>query len=1646
MIKRAAALCCSVFLFAVSLYGSTPSSHAVNWAALDASVAVPGELLVGFKTPAGSGKVGVSAQARTAVHAAVGATVKFQYSLIACDQVVVPQGMSLKDAADRYQADPSVAYVEPNYIVHATAIPNDPRLPELWGMSRIHAQAAWDKTTGSTNVLVAVIDTGIDRDHPDLAANMWENPGETGLDGAGHDKKTNGIDDDANGYVDDWRGWDFVNNDNNPMDDHFHGTHCAGTIGGVGNNAVGVVGVNWSVKMVALKFLAADGYGDIANAAKAVQYATSKIPGVRLTSNSWGGGGYSQTMKNAIDAAALKNQLFIAAAGNNSANIDSGPFYPASYTSSNVIAVASITEAGVLSGFSNYGATSVDIAAPGSLILSTEPGSGYQLLSGTSMAAPHVSGAAALLWALDPTLTWSAVKSALLVSARPNAALTGRVVTGGELDVNAAIESLNPPILEQSLFSVLEGQTTNINVRLTKPPMADMTVTVARASGSTNLYVVPASPLVFTPANWSNDQSFAVGSWNDPTDMLNDEAVFQVTAHGGGEALFTLRQLDLGDVSPPVCTFSGAISADGSTVLIGIQFDENVVGFDSSDLVYSSNIAGGATLLDLTDVTGSNRTFLARFSIGSRLGCLTLTIPAGSLQDLSGNANPNPEYRFVYTLPWMKNDFSDDFEQGSVWTPSTNVYAELTEDGWRFGAPVFGPLWEGPLAAYSGSNCWGTMAGPYSLSLDGWVQSPPIAVGGSPVLSFRMWMGDGEGFVEVRGAGAWQRVSPVYTTSGAWELKQLALDPAQFGNRTLQVRFRAVDCALYVDDVRVDSERPSAVWVVSSSPTHGPAGTTIPVSFSVYNSTTSTLTNVTGSVSSPDYGVRIASGSPASYGTLEAGVVVTSLATVSLQLGAATNFGAPDIQLFHHFTDAGSLSASDNQAFTVDGVLASSATNLLFVKSSTGVTNGLGQRLPGDGSETSCLFQVIYAGPDGVADAPTDGGQVTDDDRVLYSYRTRQSLGRFGEGIKYGEVVANLGTFSKQFTHGLASNALVYVRAWDAATFDAATAYGNSALYAIRPLASQTNDFGSWCVGTPAPGSFTRDSNGDSIPDGWCILNGLDPRQPILPLVTGVISARAATDFSYPSRLAVSSNFVFVADTENNRVQVWDRALTNRLFVLGAATYNTNFSRPRGIAVSRDGARVVVADTANRRVRVFSVNSTNGVLTSLFMFGSYGTNTSQFNDPIAVAFGLAGEIYVADSQQSGTCNNRVQVFSAAGVFQQTYGSAGSGDGQFTRLLGIGMGADGTLYAADGANHRVQAFSSGTTYAGQIGSYGTALGQFNRVWDAQPGVGGLVYAADLYNKRIQILNAANPSAMSVVGAYTDAGSLGAFNLPQCAVPAPDDQVLYVADTYNSRVLRLKTTLDLDGDGMDDVWETLHGLNPNDPTDASADPDGDGVSNIGEYRAGTDPQKKDTDGDGAGDGWEMAYGLNPLVSNAVPANIPALTVTVSPTSSVSVGQTVIITATFSHTITNTPFLTLSGAVALGPVPMVGSGTNWTYSYLVPGSVAGVVDGTVGGAMGIGGILSDPPMAICHPLFIITPASIDLRISVLSMTTTSLGWQALSGDIYRIQSCTNLILTNWMDGVSVTSGVSGLLTVPSAFPTVEPVQFMRVKRLGP
>ena len=447
----------------------SPSSPAAGAPPAEAGAAaghdaVPGELLVGYHagaTDAERSQARGRSDAALAERVVAGAGATGEVELVR-----LPPGKDRASAVRELEADPAVAYAEPNWIYTHAAPSSDPYYTNgsLWGMygdatspdNPYGSQAgeAWAaKHTGSTNVYVGVIDEGIQFTHPDLAGQVWANPFD----------EADGIDNDGNGKIDDIHGWDFANGDNTiydggtkgTLDDH--GTHVSGTIGAKADGA-GVVGVNWNVTLISGKFLGRRG-GTLANAVKAVDYFTDLKTrhglNIVATNNSWGGGGYSEALLDAITRGAKKDILFVAAAGNGGSddigdNNDTTASYPSNYnttagtrteqaaTYDAVIAVAAINSTGGLASFSNYGATAVDLGAPGVGVWSTTASNTYSSYSGTSMATPHVTGGAALYAAAHPGENAAQIKAAILAAAQatPTSSLNGKTVTGGRLNVS----------------------------------------------------------------------------------------------------------------------------------------------------------------------------------------------------------------------------------------------------------------------------------------------------------------------------------------------------------------------------------------------------------------------------------------------------------------------------------------------------------------------------------------------------------------------------------------------------------------------------------------------------------------------------------------------------------------------------------------------------------------------------------------------------------------------------------------------------------------------------------------------------------------------------------------------------------------------------------------------------------------------------------------------------------------------------------------------------------------------------------------------------------------------------------------------------------------------------------------------------------
>lgn len=418
------------------------------------------EVIVKFKS-------GVVQSQSTGSHSRIGASlIREIQGLSGAELVRIPAGMSVEDAVNQYISDPAVEYAEPNYIrkIQST-IPNDQYFGQQWGLyntgtfaagtagADIKANLAWDITTGSSSIVVAVIDTGIDYNHQDLHDNIWRNTGETSC--------VDGIDNDGNGFVDDCQGWDFTTcsefdatgacvtakaEDNDPWDDYGHGTHVSGIIGAKGNNnGIGMAGIMWNVRIMPLKALNSQGGGTTADIIAAINYAVAN--GAKIINMSYGSSTYSQSEYDAINAANTAGVLAIAAAGNESGNNDIASSYPAGYSLPNIISVAATDQNDRLASFSNFGVNTVHVTAPGVYILSTLPDDGYfnkDFWPGTSMAAPHVAGTAGLLMTYYQHFTISQIKATIEAYSDLLPNLTG-LIKNGRLNAYRAVSSLLIP-------------------------------------------------------------------------------------------------------------------------------------------------------------------------------------------------------------------------------------------------------------------------------------------------------------------------------------------------------------------------------------------------------------------------------------------------------------------------------------------------------------------------------------------------------------------------------------------------------------------------------------------------------------------------------------------------------------------------------------------------------------------------------------------------------------------------------------------------------------------------------------------------------------------------------------------------------------------------------------------------------------------------------------------------------------------------------------------------------------------------------------------------------------------------------------------------------------------------------------------------
>lgn len=517
-----------------------------------------GELLVKFKNRA----------VAKSVHRMAKSVVKAQLPGVGIDHVKLPQGMSVAEAIKLYQADPNVEYAQPNRICRKSAMPNDSLFSSQWNMSRLLLPRVWDTVTDVSSVKVAVLDTGVDFTHPDLRANLWTNPGEIPNDS---------IDNDNNGIIDDYYGVNYNDGviSGNPMDDDTadaHGTHVAGIIGAAGNNSLGVSGMAWGANIISIKFLhGADGLGEISDAIKGIEYAIGH--GAKIINLSFEVSGLDLALKDAISRAGEQGVLVVSAAGNSGSDLDLIQVSPASIRLPNTLSVAFINRDDSLGGFSDYGKTTVDVAAPGQSILSTVMtsvnASGYRTTTGTSMASPHVSGLAALVMAQYPGLSIRQVKARILAGVEKITSLKGMVITEGI--INAASSLASRTFEEAVVFDVAPARVL---------PNGTITVTGANFGGNGTLYL---GTTILPVTSWTD----SIISATLPNSGISGRVT--IDRQGTGFPLtivstpvFTLTA-DPATGEPPLKSTVTAVAGTTETVVVKTEWDLATGSFVTDD-------------------------------------------------------------------------------------------------------------------------------------------------------------------------------------------------------------------------------------------------------------------------------------------------------------------------------------------------------------------------------------------------------------------------------------------------------------------------------------------------------------------------------------------------------------------------------------------------------------------------------------------------------------------------------------------------------------------------------------------------------------------------------------------------------------------------------------------------------------------------------------------------------------------------------------------------------------------------------------------------------------------------------------------------------------------------------------------------------
>ncbi|MFW5871154.1 MAG: S8 family serine peptidase [Verrucomicrobiota bacterium] len=933
------------------------------------------------------------------------------------------------------------------------------------------------------------------------------------------------------------------------------------------------------------------------------------------------------------------------------------------------------------------------------------------------------------------------------------------------------------------------------------------------------------------------------------------------------------------DNTPPEAKIS-VFDWSETNVIFRVEFNEIVEGFDASDVVLSGGPyqAPGA---DVTGIEGGGTLFYVNVSDITGLGQVEITIPAGSVTDLAGNQNLQAG-PYMFIMPFVEIVFSDDMEDGpGEWTALHTNYTGFTADVWEQGVPTVGPTNNVP----SGTNCWGTKLDGYagfSKPFRSWLDSPVIRVGANPYVSFSMWSrgihpttDPDELRIQKKTDMGWLPVDTFITSSNVWRnfTYRLGEDSA---NKELQIRFFVwrwrFNAGVYIDDFEIGFDAARELNIISKTTNPDPIypGDTVDLDVCLYNSDTNTMTGVTGVLHAVSSGVTVdPANSSVVFGDFAEGQQRCSPSSFRFTVGDVSELDNDTISLSLDLPLADGTVKSHALSFDLADVPDTWSSNSLTVTATEGVKNWMDEFLPGDGQPGSSLFQVVYAGTNNLADAPASSGAPGGDDKLLYKTVDGSAFGYIGEG----NVAPDMGMLERKVKHGLPDGANVYVRAWDSFSVSDSVAYGDSSLKGVTGETDQEIDFGKWIVNEPV--SATSDYNGDSVTDAWYIENGMDPRrvvgQPLSNEWDFVMNYGESDSLDEPMKLpydvAIWSNTVFVLDSGNNRIQVFDQNGFELLGMVGSTGTNEfEFSMPQGIDVDpRPGHyRLAVADTKNDRVQVLGfdpLNPTN--ITCLWTAGDSGN----LHLPHDVAFDMNGGIYVADTGDS------TEIYTHARILYYTDPANVS---QLVRTHyrpeGVCVDTNGNIIVADTQAHRILALNPGGVTLWSVGSKGTGALEFKFPADVDSDGDGRLYVSDTGNNRIQILDN-NGGFLAAFGQYGTGD--GDLNKPGGAARVAGTNQLYVADTYNDRVQLFNVTIDADGDGMNDYREQAAGLSWTNPSDGALDSDGDGLANAAELYFGTNPFKIDSNNDGQNDG--ATFGS---LGGVIPAVLPADKVEMKP----------------------------------------------------------------------------------------------------------------------------------------------------------------------